>query len=166
MSNRQFFSGFVILMIVAAVLGVGVGLKVVMPRMMKSSYPENPKTTMWSMTVGETTFRVEVRDNNAGRELGLSGRESMPMNEGVLFVFDKPDRPVFWMKDMLFPLDVVWIRDGIVVGVQENVPAPNEDSPIARTMVPAVEVDSVLELNAGVVQKQEITVGDLAVIDR
>lgn len=166
MSNRQFFSAFVILMIVAAVVGVGVGLRVVWPRMTAPSYPENPKTTMWPMTVGEAKFRVEVRDDDVGRSLGLSGRESMSEDEGVLFVFDEPDRPVFWMKDMLFPLDVVWIRDGMVVGVQENVPAPSEESPIARTMVPAVEVDSVLELNAGVIQKNEITVGDAAIIDR
>ena len=64
---------------------------------------------------------VEVADTQASRELGLSGREKMGDDEGILFVFDTPGRYGFWMKDMQFPLDIIWInQNGVVVNMKEK----------------------------------------------
>ncbi len=152
--------GFLGVMFIATVIGLWVGMVVVRPRVTAPQSLKNEKTEQVKLQVGESEFLVEVRDDDQERALGLSFRETLEDTEGMVFVFDSPDRPVFWMKDMLFDLDVVWIRDGEVVGVQENVPAPTLERPIATTMVPLVEVDMVLEVPAGVVERQGISLGD------
>jgi uncharacterized membrane protein (UPF0127 family) len=64
----------------------------------------------------------EVADTAEAREQGLSGRTGIQGNDGMLFVFDEPGRYGFWMKDMQFAIDMVWVNDdGIVVYAEENV---------------------------------------------
>ena len=58
---------------------------------------------------------IRVADSGCERELGLSGFPGLSMDEGMLFVFDRDDKHGFWMKDMQFSIDIVWITsDGIV----------------------------------------------------
>jgi uncharacterized membrane protein (UPF0127 family) len=67
---------------------------------------------------------VEVADTPAERGRGLSGREMLPENSGMLFVFDTPGRYGFWMYGMKFPLDIIWIDERLrVVYFVENVTA-------------------------------------------
>src|SRR3989344_4302445 len=55
---------------------------------------------------------IEIGDEEAERAQGLSGRKSLAENEGMLFVFGGKDvKPAFWMKDMLMPIDIIWIND-------------------------------------------------------
>src|SRR3989344_573955 len=54
-------------------------------------------------------IRVNLATTDAAREQGLSGRENLKEEEGMLFVFDYPDKYSFWMKDMNFPIDMIWI---------------------------------------------------------
>src|SRR4051812_48326835 len=54
---------------------------------------------------------IEVADTPEARERGPSGRESLPQGSGVLFVFDAPATYGFWMKDMRFPIDIVWLDE-------------------------------------------------------
>ena len=70
--------------------------------------------------------RVEIRDDTNGRNLGLSGRSSLAENEGMLFIFDTPAVYEFWMKDMNFPLDFIWINNGLVVDLSEHIPPPDK----------------------------------------
>lgn len=66
-------------------------------------------------------FQFEVVDTPEDREQGLSGRVQVPPNYGMLFVFPEPGSYGIWMKDMLVPIDVVWIDEkGVMVGVSEN----------------------------------------------
>lgn len=113
------------------------------------------------LQVGSTTVRVEVRDDEQGRNLGLSGRETLGEDEGMLFVFDQPAAHEFWMKDMNFPLDFVWINDGRVMDLSEHIPAPdkltNEPPMMVRPNSPA---NWVLEVNSGWVELNQIRVGD------
>jgi uncharacterized membrane protein (UPF0127 family) len=91
-------------------------------------------------------LNVEVVDTAASRELGLSGRPSMNDDEGMLFVFDVPGRYGFWMKDMLFPIDMVWINgNGIVVSIERNVTP--ESYP--KAYINQSDASYVLELGAG-----------------
>lgn len=106
------------------------------------------------LTIGQTVFSVEVAQTAAKRERGLSGRLNMAANQGMLFIFDNPGQHTFWMKNMRFPLDFIWIRGGKVVEITENVFPP-------RIIIPEVKVDQVLEINAGTVQKYDIKVGDV-----
>ena len=68
------------------------------------------------------------------------------------------------MKGMTFPLDIIWIQDGIVVDVVKDAPVPEDYSDMS-TFTPANPADMVLEVNSGVVDKYNIKIGDEVVID-
>ncbi|MBP7768760.1 DUF192 domain-containing protein [Candidatus Woesebacteria bacterium] len=81
---------------------------------------------------------------------GLSGRRELG-SDGMLFLFANKRMPTFWMKEMQFPLDLIWLDGEVVLEVTENVPAPDPAQPLRELPVyqPAVEVDGVLEVPAG-----------------
>lgn len=91
--------------------------------------------------------------------LGLSGRSSLCALCGMVFVFRQAQIQNFWMKEMKFPLDMIFIRDHKVVEIVENVPVkkPAGETPRVRSQEPA---DMVLEVNAGFVVKNHVALGD------
>jgi uncharacterized membrane protein (UPF0127 family) len=101
-------------------------------------------------------IEVEVANTKASRELGLSGRHNMRDDEGMLFVFDTPGRYGFWMKDMEFPLDIIWINEnGVVVSVERDVA---KDS-YPKAFMNQSDASYVLEINAGLAEKFGIYIG-------
>lgn len=117
--------------------------------------------------LGEQIIVVDiVKDANA-RAKGLGGRESLGVNEGMLFLFDEAAYYPFWMKDMRFPIDIVWIAGNTIVGFEERVPP--EPGMLDRELtnyVPPVPVDKVLELAAGRVRLLRAEAGDTVKIRR
>lgn len=114
------------------------------------------------VTINGTTFTVEVAKTPEQQQAGLSNRKSLAQNSGMLFIFNKPDYYNFWMKDMKFPLDMLFINGTTVMTVYENVPPPanaaeNENPPV---IAPSGPIDKVLEINAGMVKKYGIKAGD------
>jgi uncharacterized membrane protein (UPF0127 family) len=92
--------------------------------------------------------RAEVADDDAARSRGLMFRKSLPLDEGMLFVFDAELPLSFWMKNTLIPLDMLYFdRDGRLVSVQRDVP------PCRTAYCPSFPGEAparyVLELNAG-----------------
>lgn len=66
--------------------------------------------------------QVQLAETSSARELGLSYRKTIFDKEGMFFVFDEPGNYSFWMKDMNFPIDILWISsDKRIVYVEENV---------------------------------------------
>jgi uncharacterized membrane protein (UPF0127 family) len=119
------------------------------------------KTAASQLHIGDhTTLQVEIVDSALSQAQGLSGRESLEKNTGMLFVFSRPAPRNFWMKDMRFPLDVVWIRDFEVVGFQENILHPEASGGEVVRFQSRVPADMVLEINAGEVALRGIKVGD------
>lgn len=103
-------------------------------------------------------LQVEVANTNASRELGLSGRKEMCDDEGLLFVFDVPGKYGFWMKDMNFPIDIIWInQNGIVVNIERDV-SP-ESYKEKKTFINQSEASYVLEINAGMAEKFGLYLG-------
>ena len=101
-------------------------------------------------------LQVEVVDTPASRELGLSGRALMNNDEGILFVFDVPGRYGFWMKDMKFSLDIVWInRDGIVVDIERNI----KPESYPKAFINHSDASYVLEIPAGQAEKFGLYLG-------
>ena len=97
------------------------------------------------------------------RNQGLSGRESLPEFTGMLFVFEGDQHLSFWMVDMNFPLDMVWIDSSCtVVDVTLDAPTPSPDE--ARADLPRFRPSSparfVLEINAGEFMESQLEVGD------
>jgi len=111
-------------------------------------------------------IKVEIADSSQERSKGLGGRESLASDSGMLFIFPDKGQYSFWMKGLKFPLDLIWIRDDAIVDIIENVPSPgpnqqDEDLPIYQSRI---EVDKVLEVNAGVVERYQIKVGDKIIL--
>jgi len=98
-------------------------------------------------------LRVEIANTPKERVRGLSNRESLAQDTGMLFIFEKADTYTFWMKDMRFPLDVIWIQGGKVVGVQSNIEPPRTPDAPPQTFTPLVPVDKILEVPAGSVKR-------------
>lgn len=89
-------------------------------------------------------YVLENADTEALRQKGLGGRDILCETCGMLFVFDRPDRYAFWMKDMRFPLTVIWLAGEQVVFIARDV-APDFSGVIS----PPVPADRVIEINAG-----------------
>lgn len=110
-------------------------------------------------TIGDQKISLIVADTQEEREQGLSGKESLGENEGMLFSFDRPGYYGFWMRDMQFPIDIVFLDGEEVVTVYENVPVPSEGEALS-VYKPEAPADRVLELNANKVSELEIQKGD------
>jgi uncharacterized protein len=122
--------------------------------------PPLPET---SVTINDTLIFIELANTNQLRELGLSGRDSLPENAGMLFTFTHQRQiPQFWMKDMNFPIDMIWIDNGQIVQITNDVPAPEPDTPDSDLpkYSPNQPIEYVLEVNAGFAEENDINVGD------
>lgn len=111
------------------------------------------------LRVGNVTIKVDVADTIGKQRQGLSGREKLPVDQGMYFPMGKAAQHSFWMKDMNFPLDIIWIRQGRIVDISENIPYPvGDQQPVtARPQTPA---DAVLEVNADFTEKYGIKIGN------
>lgn len=110
------------------------------------------------LRIGKTSFFVEVADTPLARMKGLSGHKPLASREGMLFIFNAPSKYSFWMKGMLFPLDLVWIHEGAVIGITENTRPMSETG--YKVYTSRSPVNWVLEVNAGTIKKFGIQVGD------
>jgi uncharacterized membrane protein (UPF0127 family) len=122
-------------------------------------------TTYDQFQVGEATLNVEVENTESGREVGLSGRASLPQDQGMLFVFETADRYGFWMKGMQFPLDFIWIKAGRVAEITRDIPIePGVADNALHDYRPLESIDSILEVNAGWALAHNIQINDPAVL--
>ncbi|MBI5003750.1 DUF192 domain-containing protein [Candidatus Kaiserbacteria bacterium] len=100
---------------------------------------------------------VEAVDTPEGRQQGLSGRPDLAPDAGMLFIFEKDDYHAFWMKDMRFSIDIVWISaDGQVVSIASNV----SPKTYPHSFQPKAPARYVLELPAGFSNKYRLEEGD------
>ncbi len=116
----------------------------------------SPETS--TAVINGNTFNLEIADTEGARELGLGGRSSLPQNSGMLFVFDVPNKYEFWMKDMQFPLDMIWLDPNLkIVHIEKNIsPSTYPDT----TFKSDEDALYVLEVNAGFADKNNLKVGD------
>ena len=101
---------------------------------------------------------VEVADTFKKRSLGLGKRTSLKKGWGMLFVFEKRKPHRFWMKDMQFPLDIIWLDNHRIVHIIHNAkPANSRAEP--EVMTSPVPVNFVLEIAAGRAAKLRLKTG-------
>lgn len=112
-----------------------------------------------TLAIKGKTIHAEVADTIAKRAQGLSGRAGLGENEGMLFIFDASGIRPFWMKDMKFSIDIIWITGNRVVGFEENAELPSGFT--IPTYSPLEAVDRVLEVPAGSVKQWDVRVGDM-----
>jgi uncharacterized protein len=108
------------------------------------------------MTIGEDDFVLEVADSDRERQKGLMFRESMPQDQGMLFVFEVEEELSFWMRNTLIPLDIVYVNSmGKIVSVKQMKPL---DETGVKSDGPAKYA---IELNLGTAKRIGIKAGDM-----
>lgn len=114
------------------------------------------------VTIGNVSLRVEIADTSAERMHGLSGRDRIGA-DGLLFVFPDNSSHGIWMKDMLFPIDILWLdAEGTIVHIEHNV-TPETYPTVFRSPKAA---RFVLETNAYYTDTFGITIGQTAVLPK
>ena len=122
--------------------------------------PPLPRATV--VVAGRARMSAEVARTDRERQLGLSNRRSLGEGEGMLFLFGGVGPASIWMKDMRFPLDILWIRGGRIVMIKERAqPLRPERAPEIFT----AEADSVLEVPAGFAAAKGISLGDAVTVE-
>ena len=93
-------------------------------------YVENKDVSLWDLfipgasviRIGNIPIRVEIVNSYEERATGLSGRNSLEGIDGLLFVFPEADYHAIWMKNMKFPIDIIWISEDLtVISIEKNV---------------------------------------------
>lgn len=151
-------------------VSLGITTAVAALKKIVSPLPEKPQNSslqtqklknpnLKKLQVGNVFVWVKIAKTDEQKRQGLSGVKFLAEDEGMLFVYDKPALWSFWMKDMNFPLDFIWIREGEVIDLSENVPVLDEDGKITRIR-PKQTIDQILEVNSGFIEKNNIQVGD------
>lgn len=110
----------------------------------------------------KTEFRALVLDTPQTQKQGLSGKtwDEFPGDHAAIFLFEKPQLQYFWMKDMRFPLDFLWVRDNQIIGIDENIPEPASNNNEIYRINSNDTADMVIELHAGTVKEFSIKIGD------
>ncbi len=125
--------------------------------------PAAPGYPAAEVTIGIHRIQVEVADTPERLSRGLSGRSGLAEGRGMVFPYARADRHGFWMVEMHFDIDIVWIRGDRIVDVTARAPhdTPGE-LPVYRPRAPA---DLVLEVPAGTVERLGWKIGDRVTVD-
>ncbi len=115
-----------------------------------------------TVKINNKTYKLIVAKTTQDQIKGLSGKESLAKDTGMLFVFKDKGIYPFWMKNMKFPIDIIFINDNIITDIFENSPTPTPgqtDADLPKYK-PSQDINYVLELNANEVTSQAIKKGD------
>lgn len=116
------------------------------------------------ITINGQKIEVEIVKGFLAQNRGLSRRPALNENKGMLFVFKTPVIRRFWMKEMNFPLDFIWIQGNRIIGFTENVPPePGRNENDLTIYVSPAPVDKVLEMKNGSVQRLGIKPGNVII---
>lgn len=102
------------------------------------------------------TFRLEVVKNDKDKQIGLSKYKNFPKDQGMLFVFDKAGFYPFWMKDMKFPIDIIFINNNKITTIYSNLPIN-----VLTIYSPTSPSDKVFEIDANLSKQYGFNKGDL-----
>lgn len=115
-----------------------------------------------SVMVGDKMLSVSLAKTGAEQQRGLGGCGFIPEDSGMYFIYSPPQQVSFWMKGMVIPIDIIWIADGRVIGMEEFVPPPTGGkTELLPHYRPPRPIEAVLEIEAGGVKKYGVAVGDI-----
>ena len=143
-----------------ALLGlvIFVGLLLVLPSIISENFIEQEV----KVTFGEVVFVAEIAETIIEKQKGLSGRESLAMDSAMLFVYSKEGIYHFWMKELQFNLDIIWLdKNKEVVHIESNL-SPDTYPQLFTSPIPA---QYILEVNEGLASKHGVSVGSVLDFD-
>jgi hypothetical protein len=133
------------------------GLIIIIPAVLiilwLAATPASPQVTL-----NGAVFTVELADTPDEQARGLSGRDSLGEREGMLFIFAATVTPAFWMREMNFPIDIIWLTDDWRVADISPALSPTT---YPQTFSPRAPVKYVLEVASGTAQNLNLKIGDL-----
>jgi uncharacterized membrane protein (UPF0127 family) len=110
------------------------------------------------MKISNEIVKLEVAKTGIEIETGLMYRTSLPKNRGMVFNFEPAQKLRFWMKNCKIPLDMIFLRDGIVKSIAAKaLPCKSDPCP---NYGPNMAIDQVIELNGGEAARLSVKVGD------
>ncbi len=120
-----------------------------------------PSPSGGKLCFDDRCFLVELAVNETQWQQGLMNRSFLPANKGMLFIFDQEKDRAMWMKNMKIPLDMIFMDKNLfVVSVVDNL------QPCSENYCPRISAGQetlyVLEIGAGLTEKEKITVGQQA----
>lgn len=115
--------------------------------------------------IGLKEYKIYLAKTEQEKNIGLAAFDALPENEGMLFSFDQENNYVFWMKNMKFNIDIIFLdKEKQIIEIFENVKAQkggnNSD---LKTYSAKLKSQHVIELNEGEIKKSEIKLGDILV---
>ncbi|MEX2369216.1 MAG: DUF192 domain-containing protein [Candidatus Paceibacterota bacterium] len=152
---------YISLLITSIILVLAVAaLWIFMPTLFGTGQSDEPiassgKYVAWEY--GDSCFVLTVADTLTLRRQGLSESEPLVRNTGMLFLYDLPGEYGFWMKDMNFAIDIIWLdKNDQVVTIESRV-SPNS---YPHVFYPDGNAKKVIEISAGVAEQLEVKQGD------
>jgi len=139
------------LILLAFIVLVGLGLRL-------TQKDGDAGVTEALFVINSGSITAEIADTPEKKELGLGERAYLEPRHGMYFPFPAAHKLVFWMKGMRFPIDAIWIRDGVVVDVTYDARPPSGDA--IQRFSPREAADAVLEINAGEAEELNVRKGD------
>lgn len=113
-----------------------------------------------TITIGKQIFKLYIAKTDKEKEIGLSEKKSLQQDFGMLFPFERADYYSFWMKNVQFPIDMIFINGKKIVKIYQNVQPPVAKEESLAIYKPEKPADKVLEINGGLSQKYNFKEGD------
>ena len=154
-------AGLVLVIVVFIIFGRGFSTKQFLTQNATESAQVQTKEST-QVTVKDLVIKVKIADEPKEQQTGLADNSSLALDEGMMFVFDQSKRNTFWMKDMKFAIDIIWIDDQKkIVDIAPNVPPePNKGEKELTRYKPKSDAKYVLEINAGLSSLHNLQIGD------
>lgn len=145
----------------AALIGAGVSLFLIF-KPSRSGWDDGDQALI---AFPRGTITAEVASSTLKQYRGLSGHAPLAQDAGMLFVFGSAHKYPFVMRGMTFPLDFIWIADGHIVDLDENIPPP-QPGVNPEIVIPKNRATMVLEVSAGTIARLNIADGDPVTITK
>lgn len=114
-----------------------------------------------TLSINNISFKAEVVTTDQAKATGLSKYKKIDNDFVMVFPFETPDYYSFWMKDMKFSIDIIYVLKNRIVQIFPNVPYPKNENDALQVIEPKEKSDTVLEINGGLSQKYKFKKGDL-----
>jgi len=154
-------AGLVLVIVIFIIFGRGFSTRQFLAQNTTDS-TQTEKKESTQATIKDLVIQARIADEPKERNAGLADYSSLALGEGMLFVFDKNATYVFWMKNVEFAIDIIWIDEQKkIVDIAPNVPPePNKDEEELIRYKPKSDAKYVLEINAGLSSLHNLQIGD------
>ncbi|MDP1760205.1 MAG: DUF192 domain-containing protein [Candidatus Woesebacteria bacterium] len=157
MKNFKKYGSFIIVILFLIILGFFWAKSEKFGSSAPKKEPSSHVSGIKYVKIAGQMIKVELALTQKEQEQGLSGRENLKDDEGILFIFSEPAKNYFWMKNMNFPIDIIWLgEDRKIIYIKKDI----QPSSYPNSFGPGVDNRYVLEVSAGFSEKNNLKIED------